>query len=125
MGDLVCAELIDTGGLFDANFCSECNDTTPCPGDQVCSPVYDLAAFAGYLGCVDPGSVPNGGGCPLDGFSGDGTACQSGLCGVADLLGFVPIGVCGECLTDMDCMGMGTCTPPVADMGGLMGAVCM
>jgi hypothetical protein len=123
MGDLVCAELIDTGGLFNANFCSECNDATPCAGDQICSPVYDLASFAGYLGCLDPGSVPNDGGCPLD---GDGSVCASGLCGTADLLGVIPIGVCGECLTDMDCMGgMGTCVPAMADMTGLQGALCM
>ena len=125
MGELVCAELIDTGGLFNANFCSECNDATPCAGGQVCSPVYDLGNFQGYLACLDPGTVPNGGGCPLDGFTGDGTVCASGLCGVANLFGLVPLGVCGECLTDMDCMGMATCTPPVADMSGLQGAVCM
>lgn len=125
MGDLVCAPLVDTGGLFDLNFCSECNDATPCPGDQVCSPVYDLGNFQGYLGCVDPGSVPNGGGCPLDGFMGDGEVCQSGLCGVADVLGVIPVGVCGECLSDMDCMAMEMCSPPVADMSGLQGAMCM
>ncbi|MCX4240814.1 hypothetical protein [Paraliomyxa miuraensis] len=125
MGALVCAPLVDTGGLFPLDFCSECNDTTPCMGGQICTPVYDLDAFAGYLGCVDPGSVENGGGCPLDGLMGDGTVCQSGSCGVADLGGFVPLGVCGECLDDMDCMPMQTCTPPMADMTGLQGAVCM
>lgn len=125
MGDLVCGELVNTGGLFDLNFCSECNDATPCAGDQVCSPVYDLDQFQGYLGCLDPGTVENGGGCPLNGFTGDGTVCQSGLCGVADLFGVVPIGVCGECLTNMDCMDMQTCTPPMAGMSGLQGAVCM
>lgn len=127
MGELICSELIDTGGLFNANFCSECRDDVPCAGDQICSPVYDLGNFAGYLGCVDPGSVPNGGGCPLDGVMGDGAVCQSGLCGVATLGGFIPVGVCGECLTDMDCMDMGltTCQPAAADMGGLQGAVCM
>jgi hypothetical protein len=125
MEGLVCAELLDTGGLFPLNFCSECNAATPCPDPQICAPVYDLAMFQGYLACMDPGSVPNGGGCPLDGFTGDGEVCQSGLCGVADVFGIVPIGVCGECLTDMDCMAMATCTPPVADMMGLQGAVCM
>jgi len=125
MGDLVCAELIDTGGLFNANFCSECNDATPCPMGQVCSPVYDLEAFQGYFACMDPGTVPNGGGCPVEGFQGDGEVCQSGLCGVATLGGLIPIGVCGECLSDMDCMGMETCTPPAADMMGLQPAVCM
>jgi len=124
MGDLVCAELLDTGGLFPLNFCSECSETTPCEAGQICSPTYDLGMFQGYLACVDPMSVPNGGGCPLDGFMGDGEVCQSGFCGVADVFGVVPIGVCGECLEDMDCMAMEMCTPPVADMSGLMGAVC-
>jgi hypothetical protein len=125
MGELICAELIDTGGLFPLNFCSECDADTPCMDGLICAPVYDLAAFAGYLGCLEPASVPNGGGCPIDGAMGDGAVCMSGLCGVADLLGAIPIGVCGECLDDMDCMAMETCTPPVADMTGLMGAVCM
>lgn len=125
MGELVCSELLDTGGLFPLNFCSECNDATPCADGQICAPVYDLGNFQGYLACLDPGTVPNGGGCPLDGMTGDGTVCQSGLCGVADLFGLVPLGVCGECLTDMDCMAPATCTAAVADMSGLQGAVCM
>lgn len=125
MDGLVCATLVDTGGLFPLDFCSECDADTPCGGAQICAPVYDLAMFAGYLGCVDPGSVPNGGGCPLDGVVGDGEACQSGLCGVATLGGIIPLGVCGECIDDMDCMAMQTCTPPMASMTGLDGAVCM
>jgi hypothetical protein len=121
MGDLVCAELIDTGGLFNANFCSECNDSTPCPMGQICSPVYDLASFQGYMACMDPSTVPNGGGCPV----GDGTVCQSGICSVANLLGLIPIGVCGECLDAMDCMAMEMCIPAMADMSGLQGSMCM
>lgn len=125
MGELVCAEVVDTGGLFPLNFCSECNDSTPCPGDQICTPVYDIANVQGYLACVDPGTVPNGGGCPLEGFMGNGDACQSGLCGVASAFGLIPIGVCGECLSDMDCMAMESCSAPTADRNGLQGAVCM
>ena len=124
MGDLVCAELINTAGLFPLDFCSECNDSTPCDKPQVCSPVYDLGNFQGYQGCVDPMSVPNGGGCPINGISGDGTVCQSGLCGVTTLLDLIPVGVCGECLTDEDCKG-GTCMPGSADMSGLQGATCV
>jgi hypothetical protein len=125
MGDLVCAELINTGGLIDANFCSECNDDTPCPGGQICSPVYDLASFQGYLACLDPGTVPNGGGCPLEGFQGDGEVCQSGICSVASLFDLIPIGVCGECLGNTDCVEPETCSPAVADMSGLQGSMCM
>lgn len=125
MGDLVCGTLIDTMGLFPLDFCSECNADTPCPDGQICSPVYNLEMFQGYLACQEPGSVPNDGGCPLDGAMGDGEVCQSGYCGVADVFGIVPIGVCGECLGDMDCMPMEMCTPPVADMNGVQGATCM
>jgi len=127
MGDLICAELINTGGIFPADFCSECRDDTPCAGEQICTPVYDIVNIAGYQGCVDPASVPNGGGCPLDGVMGDGAVCQSGQCGTATLFGLVPVGVCGECLTDMDCEGMGltTCQEATADMMGLMGATCI
>jgi hypothetical protein len=124
MGDLVCTELIDTMGLFNANYCSECGESAPCEGEQVCSPTYDADNFSGYFTCVDPGSVPNGGGCPLEGGMGDGTPCESGHCGAADLfMGFVSLGVCGECTTDEDCMEGQTCTPASGD-GGLMGAIC-
>lgn len=130
MGDLVCTELINTGGLIPDDFCSECrNDDVPCADPmQICSPVYDLANLAGYYGCVDPMSVENGGGCPVDGGVGDGTVCQSGMCGVAMLGGLFPAGVCGECLTDADCVAMGltTCQPPDADlMAGITPATCI
>lgn len=126
MGDLVCAELINTGGLFPLDFCSECRDDVPCDKGQICAPVYDLGNFAGYQGCVDPGSVPNGGGCPLDGVMGDGAACESGFCGTATLLDLLPVGVCGECITDEDCPGPGeTCMPGAADKTGLVGATCV
>ena len=111
MGDLVCGELIDTGGFFPLNFCSECNDTTACDGEQICTPVYDLANFEGSLQCADPGSVENGGGCPV----GDDTPCMSGFCGTASIMGFVDIGVCGECNVDADCpMPDQTCVGPTA-----------
>ena len=121
MGDLVCGELIDTGGFFPLNFCSECNDATPCADMQICTPVYDLANFQGSLQCADPGSVEDGGGCPL----GDGTVCASGFCGTASIMGFVELGVCGECNSDMDCPMPGqTCVGPTADQGGVTPAVC-
>lgn len=124
MGDLVCSELIDTGGIYPANFCSECGEQTPCTGDQICTPFYDAGAFSGYLTCADPESVPDGQGCPLVGGTGDDTVCANGHCGVADVMGFVELGICGECSTDMDCQGQDVCTPASADMNGLMGATC-
>ncbi len=125
MGALVCTELIDTGGLFNASFCSDCGPSAPCAGDGICSPVYDAAAFSGHLTCVAPGSVPNDGGCPLVDGVGDDAACTSMRCGVADVfMGFVQLGVCGECNGDDDCVAPATCTPASAGNGGLMGASC-
>lgn len=124
-GALVCTELIDTGGLFNASFCSDCGPSAPCEGEQVCAPVYDLDNFAGYFTCVDPASVDNGGGCAVTGGVGDDAACMSGHCGVVDVfMGFVQIGVCGECNSDADCVEPATCTPGSAGMGGLMGSTC-
>ncbi len=126
MGDLVCTELIDTGGLLNASFCSECGPSAPCAGDGVCSPTYDLGNFAGYMSCAAPGSVPNDGGCPLDDMGNpDGTPCVSQICTAADIfMGFVSVGVCGECATDVDCMAPQTCMPAAASMAGLSGSVC-
>ncbi len=122
MGDLVCTELLDTGGLINASFCSECGPTAPCDGEQVCSPQYDLASFGGTFACVDPGSVPDGEGCPTT--DGD-AACNSGHCGIALVLGIAEIGVCGECSIDEDCPEAGqTCVAAEAGMGGLVPAMC-
>lgn len=120
-GDLVCAELLDTGGFFPANFCSECDDGTPCDDKSlICSPVYDLANLGGSLSCVTPQSVENGGGCP----TGDGTVCATGFCGTASLFG-IELGVCGECVVDEDCGDPKlSCVGPTADMSGLQHAVC-
>lgn len=121
---LVCAELLDTMGFFPANFCSECVSDGDCSNGQLCSPTYDTMALGGYKACVDPGSVPNDQGCDHLG-SGD-QACMSGYCSAADVMGFLEIGVCGECDPDTN-MGCGmnqTCSPPTADQGGLSGATC-
>jgi hypothetical protein len=126
MGELVCTELIDTGGFFNASFCSTCGPTLACEGDDICTPVYDPAGFSGHLECAAPGSVPNDGGCPLDdAMMGDGTVCASGFCSAADaFMGFVFLGVCGDCNVDEDCAMDQTCTPAMAGMGGLIGSVC-
>jgi hypothetical protein len=126
MGDLVCATVVDTGGIFDVQTCSECSDAAPCADGQVCSPHYDAANFGGWMECVEPGSVPNNEGCPLDDMgNGDDSVCMSGHCEPVDVMGFIQLGVCGECSTDMDCMMMQTCMPGTADqMTGLMGTTC-
>ena len=124
MGDLVCEPLVDTGGLFPLDFCSECGEAAPCAGEEICAPVYDTVAFQGYHACAAPGSVADGGGCPVAGGTGDGTVCMSGACAVANVFMVVDIGVCGECATDDDCTAPQTCTAPVVDMSGITPSVC-
>lgn len=125
MGDLVCTELIDAGGLVNTSFCSVCGPTAPCEGDQICSPAYNLEDLGGSFECVDPGTVANGDGCPIEGGSGVDAVCASGHCGVASLFGFAELAVCGECNVDADCPEKGqTCVPPEASMSGLTAAFC-
>ncbi|MBV1858702.1 MAG: hypothetical protein KUG77_09850 [Nannocystaceae bacterium] len=122
-GELVCTELIDTGGIINANFCSQCGPSAPCVDDQICAPVYDLGNLGGYFACSDPGTVEDGQGCPLT--DGD-AACDSGHCGLANLFGFAELGVCGECNANEDCPEAGqTCVDPEAGMDGLTPAFCM
>lgn len=126
MGELVCTQLIDTGGFFNASYCSTCGPTLACEGTDVCAPIYDAMGIGGQMECAAVGSVPNGGGCPLDDQGmGDGTVCMSGICSVADaFMGFVQLGVCGDCNSDDDCTMPATCTPAAVDMGGITGSVC-
>ncbi len=130
-GDLTCELLLDTGGVFDITTCSECGPDNPCPtkGDT-CSPVVNIELPpSGYLTCQAPASQPNGATCPWDNatMSGDGTPCMSGICAPADVagLGFITVGVCGECATDMDCPMNGTCMPGAAEQSGITGSTCI
>lgn len=119
--ELFCEDLIPIPGVI-PGFCSDCAESTDCPMGQICSPTLDLVTFSGKKGCVEPGSVENGGLCPLDEADGD-MACMSGKCAAVSVMGFVMLGVCGECESDADCMG-GTCTPGELGMGGIAGSVC-
>lgn len=119
-GDLVCAQVVDLGGLFNDQFCSECKDDSGCAAGEQCVPQYDLASFSGERGCAPEGSLAQ------DALCDDDTQCMSGICGTADVMGFLQLGVCSECDTDADCGG-GTCTPASADVlggGGLAGGTC-
>jgi hypothetical protein len=120
--ELVCATLIDAG-IFQADFCSECNDSGQCDNDDICSPHYDEGSFSGYLYCAEPGSVDDGGGCPIEGNQGNGEVCTNGHCGIANIMGFVNLGICGSCSTNDDCEDGESCVPASAD-GGLQGAYC-
>jgi hypothetical protein len=109
MDGLFCSQVVNTGGLIPDKFCSECDTSEHCTDPQVCNPEFvpDLMMPMGQNKCTDPGSVG------LDLFcdhEGDGNvACESGICSVADIMGFVMLGVCGECFDSDDCGG-GACT---------------
>ncbi len=121
---LVCAELIDTGGLFNASFCSECATNADCDMEQICTPYYDTRMIGGYFTCATPMSVPDGQGCPIIDGMGDGAVCLNGHCGIADVFGVIEIGLCGECTTEDDCAEGESCMPAMAGMGGVAGPTC-
>ncbi len=117
---LICDEVIPgTFGLV-PTACGECGDSDDCDGEMLCSPKVDFVMLSGYKSCVEPGSVPNNELCPNNDEGND--VCMSGKCGAVSIMGFIMLGVCGECVSDDDCMG-GTCTPGSFD-GGVMGSVC-
>lgn len=121
---LYCAEVVNLGGLFNGNFCSECKDDTMCPDGQLCAPhveFMDLMNIGGQRNCVDPGTVPNDQVCDHEG-NGD-EACE-GFCTAADIMGLIEIGVCGECESDADCMGGATCMPATLGFDGVAGSSC-
>jgi hypothetical protein len=121
---LYCAEVVDLGGLFNGNFCSECSDDSHCMNGQLCAPVIefmDLQNISGQRACIDPESAPNDSLCDDQG-AGD-MQCE-GFCTTADLMGFIMLGVCGECETDMDCMMGMQCMPAMIGGAGFSGSVC-
>lgn len=122
-GELYCAEVIDLGGFFNGNFCSVCAEDAHCPDGQLCAPqveFMDIMNIGGQRACIDPGTSPNGQLCD-EGGNGD-DQCE-GFCTVADLMGFIQLGVCGECETDGDCV-MGSCMPAMVGLNGFSGSVC-
>lgn len=123
-GDLFCAELVDLGGLFNGNFCSECAEDGHCPDGQLCAPqleFMDLMNIGGQRACIDPGTHPQDSLCDHE-ANGD-EQCE-GFCTVADLMGFIQLGLCGECETDDDCEAPQTCMPAVLDFMGVTGSTC-
>jgi hypothetical protein len=125
--DLVCAQLFDIG-FIDADFCSECSSSEQCDGndgDDICTPHYDLGEFSGHMYCAAPGSVPDDEGCPIENGEGNGEVCDSGHCGIANVMGFLDLGLCGSCSSDDDCTGEGeTCVPASAGEDGIHGPYC-
>ncbi|MDC0719529.1 hypothetical protein [Nannocystis bainbridge] len=120
---LICGPAVDLPipGII-PDTCGECSESADCDMGKICSPELDIAAFSGAKKCVEPGSVENGALCPLGEDDAD-AACASGQCGEVDVMGFLKLGVCGECKTDADCMN-GACMAGSISQGGAMGSVC-
>jgi hypothetical protein len=120
MEGLFCSQVVNTGGIIPDKFCSECDTTADCDMPQVCNPTFvpDLNMPMGQNICVDPGSVALDQFCD---FEGDGNlACESGVCSIADVMGFIMLGACGECDDDHPCPMGETCMPAMLDMGTFM-----
>jgi hypothetical protein len=115
--ELTCEVILDIPGIFTASTCSQCETDGDCDGEQLCSPAYDIPNLSGARVCVDPESVPNGEGCDHTG-SGD-EACTSGFCHEYDVMGFLVLGVCGECKVDADCPEGQECHDPDVDLDTL------
>lgn len=122
-GALVCARQFGDAG---PRHCSECGPELACAGETVCAPVYeDDSPFQGYLGCIVPGTVEAGGGCPVVDAIGDGAVCSSNACAVVSLMGGnLPIGVCSDCVDDSVCLDGQTCQPPEIDQQGITPGMC-
>jgi hypothetical protein len=119
----VCAEILNVPGILVASTCSECIMDSDCADGGLCSPSYDVANLTGIKTCVQPGMVPDGTGCDLEGTGNE--ACENGHCVGADVLGVLELGVCSACAVDTDCADGETCTPPAVDLeAGLVAGVC-
>ena len=103
---LTCSVFLDVPGIGTFAGCGECTPEGPsCPMGQICNVSLDLPDAAGHHECVSPGSVPNGASCTLGAAF---EACDM-FCESVQIEGLVAIGICGECLSDDDCLGPGIC----------------
>ncbi|MBK7826467.1 hypothetical protein [Nannocystis sp.] len=127
-----CAPVLVVQGILDVSTCSACKTNLDCPpAAHNCTPIYDIPNFTGLLECVADGAIPNGAGCNLS-DNGQGQpigdeACASGLCGTANVMGLLDVGVCGECRSNADCPpNLPQCSDPQVDLnaGVLIPAQC-
>ena len=127
-----CAVVIEVPGIITVATCGACETNADCtdPLAPNCSPDYDVGGFTGQLSCKANGSVPNDGGCslvPENGVPVGNQACASGLCGEANVMGLLKLGVCGECDDNGDCGPGQVCSAPLIDLeqGIITGATCV
>ncbi len=126
-----CGSVLNVPGIINIKTCGACVTNSDCtPGSPNCTPNYDILEFTGINNCAANGSQPNNHGCnPQDDGMGQplgNSACASGFCGEANVMGLLQLGVCGECNSNNDCPQGQACTQPQADLetGILTGSVC-
>ncbi|RMG98931.1 MAG: hypothetical protein D6705_04495 [Deltaproteobacteria bacterium] len=113
---LKCSLILDVTGLLTIKTCSECDTSADCSNGQVCNPTVSVADLSGHKTCVDPGSVPDGEACDLN---GDGDMACANYCESADIMGLAELGVCSPCdvETGMGCGAGEMCEAPAVDLG--------
>lgn len=124
--NLHCGTLLEVMNIIKVATCGECSGNADCadPMKPNCSPTYDVKNFSGQYVCVENGSVPNAEGCNLAPDDKDNpignSACESGFCGEANVMGLLKVGVCGECNSNADCMAQDPpktkCNEPQVDL---------
>lgn len=120
--DLFCAPLVDGAEGLLPHTCSECSVDADCGGGGLrCVAQIDVNTYSGVKYCAVPGSIGQGGLCPLP----DGDAmCVTSKCALLNLGGLLDVGVCGQCKADADCAMGQTCDPPKFD-SGFFGSTCI
>lgn len=117
---LLCGEVINVPGIITVSTCGECEDDADCGADS-CQPDYNVVELTGVLECTAAGTLADGHGCNPDTGA---TACTSGHCPTATVMGILELGICSECTDDGDC-AVGSCQAPQIDpMTGLIAGVC-
>ena len=112
---LVCSSVVEVPGIVDVGTCGTCGVDVGCAPDEACTLVADYNQLQGQHDCVPAGSTPDGMSCSLQ-FDGE-SACAN-HCEAVTVMGLLEIGICGECLADDDCMGLGeTCVSGSFNLG--------
>lgn len=111
-----CATVYTIENFLPVQTCSECASDGDCPNDRPnCAPIFeDLTTFSGTRACVPDCSLPRDHSCEV----GQDQACQTGICSPASFMGFIEIGLCGECENDEDCAAGQTCESAEIDFQG-------
>jgi hypothetical protein len=93
----VCAEVFDVLGETVVKGCSECFTDDDCDGNNICHPIELLPRLAGYRRCGLPNPYQL---CDDNSDCGDYTP----FCVEQEVLKDFKLNICGDCVTDADCV---------------------